>query len=150
MEENIMNEQEKNVLYMYPDGACVPNPGAGGWAVLLDFNGVRKIMHGSVEDSTNQRMEIYAAIKGFEALKAGHILRVVVTSDSQYLINCMSGEWGIKSNTELFSQLEYFASPHQVTWQWVKGHSGHAQNEIVNTLANQEAARLHRQVSRKL
>lgn len=134
-----------NLLYIYCDGACVPNPGEGGWAALLDYNGNRKVVHGSVSDTTNQRMEIQAAISAFEAIKAGWNCTVTVVSDSQYLINCMSGDWKIKSNVDLFMRLKELVAPHSVTWEWVKGHNGHPQNEIVNNLAEQEATRLHRQ-----
>lgn len=134
-----------NILYIYCDGACVPNPGEGGWAALLDYNGNRKVFHGAVPDTTNQRMEIQAAIGGFEAIKAGWSCDVVVISDSQYLINCMSGNWKIKSNVELFVTLKELIEPHRVTWEWVKGHNGHPQNEIVNNLAEQEATRLHQE-----
>lgn len=134
-----------NIVYIYCDGACVPNPGEGGWAALLDYNGNRKLIHGSVSDTTNQRMEVWAAIMAFEAIKEGWECDVVVISDSQYLINCMTGAWKRKSNWDVFDTLEKFVTPHKVTWQWVKGHNGHPQNEIVNQLAEQEATRLHRQ-----
>ncbi len=136
-----------NIVYIYCDGACVPNPGEGGWAALLDYNGNRKVLHGSVPDTTNQRMEIQACIGAFESIKPGFNCEIVVTSDSQYLINCMSGAWKIKSNIDLFMRLKELIERHSVTWAWVKGHSGHPQNEIVNNLAEQEATRLHQQVA---
>lgn len=134
-----------NILYIYCDGACVPNPGEGGWAALLDYNGNRKLIHGSVPDTTNQRMEIQAAIGAFESIKPGWECQVIVISDSQYLINCMSGAWKRKANWDLFEELEAVSARHSITWEWVRGHNGHPQNEIVNQLAEQEATRLHRQ-----
>lgn len=134
-----------NILYIYCDGACVPNPGDGGWAAILDYNGNRKLIHGSVPDTTNQRMEIQAGIGAFESIKIGWECDVIVISDSQYLIYCMRGDWKIKSNVDLFMSLRELVSIHRVKWEWIKGHNGHPQNEIVNQLAEQEATRLHRQ-----
>lgn len=134
-----------NTLYIYCDGACVPSPGEGGWAAILDYNGNRKIIHGGVLDTTNQRMEIEAAIQAFSAIKDGFNCAVVVVSDSQYLINCMSGSWRMKSNTDLFVRLLELVKRHKVTWEWVKGHAGHPQNEIVNNLAEMEATKLYRE-----
>jgi ribonuclease HI len=132
-----------NILYIYTDGACVPNPGEGGWAALLDYNGNRKVIHGSVPDTTNQRMEVQAAIEAFYSIKEGWKCDVVVVSDSQYLINCMTGEWKLKANTDLFHELMQACERHSITWEWVKGHSGHPQNEIVNNLAQSEATKLY-------
>ena len=136
---------DNNTLYIYCDGACVPNPGEGGWAAILDYNGNRKILHGAVPETTNQRMEIEAAIQAFSAIKPGFKCNVIVVSDSQYLINCMSGAWRMKSNTDLFGKLLELVNPHTVTWEWVKGHAGHPQNEIVNNLAEGEATKLYRE-----
>lgn len=134
-----------DTLYIYCDGACVPNPGQGGWAALLDYNGNRKVIHGSVPDTTNQRMEIQAAIEAFSAIKPGWECDVIVTSDSQYLINIMTGDWKRKSNHDLFDVLDELSDKHRVKWVWVKGHAGHPQNEIVNALAEKEASKLHRE-----
>lgn len=132
-----MNDQK---LYIWTDGACEPNPGAGGWAALLEFNGTRKLIHGRTADqTTNNRMEIQAAIEAFKAIKEGRRCDILVTSDSQYLINTMSGDWKMKSNLDLFHELHVLSKVHDVTWKWVKGHSGIVENEIVNTKANAEA-----------
>lgn len=139
------NEKQKDAVYLYTDGACVPNPGDGGWAVLLEYNGFRKLIHGSIPDSTNQRMEIQAAIEGFKAIKSDHTCRVIVVSDSQYLINIMNNDWGRKSNWDLFEELDKVCARHTITWQWVKGHSGHPENEIVNRMAESEATKLYRE-----
>lgn len=127
-------------LYIWTDGACQPNPGAGGWAALLEYNGHRKLIHGRVpETTTNQRMEIQAAIEAFRAIKPGWECDVLVTSDSQYLINVMTGDWGMKSNVDLFQELMELSERHRVNWKWVKGHSGVIENELVNTKAEAEA-----------
>jgi ribonuclease HI len=138
-----------NILYIYTDGSAVPNPGCGGWAALLEYNGNRKQLHGAVSDTTNQRMELTAAIKAFEAIKPGWECHVTVISDSQYLINGMNGTWKVKSNLDLFQELGEISAPHIVTWEWVKGHNGHPQNEIVNRLAESEATRLYRALGKK-
>ena len=86
-------------LYIWTDGACQPNPGAGGWAVLMEYKGTRKLISGrTTEQTTNNRMEIQAAIEAFKAIKAGWTCDILVTSDSQYLINTMCGDWQMKSN----------------------------------------------------
>lgn len=127
-------------LYIWTDGACQPNPGAGGWAALMEYNGTRKLLSGRVsEQTTNNRMEIQAAIEAFKAIKTGWVCEILVTSDSQYLVNTMSGDWKIKSNVDLFMTLTDLVRPHNVIWKWVKGHAGIIENEIVNTKAEAEA-----------
>jgi ribonuclease HI len=127
-------------LYIWTDGACQPNPGAGGWAALMEYKGTRKLISGRTsEQTTNNRMEIQAAIEAFKAIKAGWICDVLVTSDSQYLVNTMDGDWQMKSNIDLFLELSELVKPHTVTWKWVKGHAGIVENEIVNTKAEAEA-----------
>lgn len=141
---------DDSTIYMFVDGACVPNPGKAAYAFLLDYKGHRKVDKGVVDEetSTNQRAEITAAIKAFEALKPGQRdLTIVVTSDSQYLIKSMCGEWRAKTNLDLFDRLEELSHVHNVTWQWVKGHSGHVQNEIVDKLANRIAEKAWRERS---
>lgn len=133
---------ENEVLYMFVDGACVPNPGRGGWAYLLDWKDRRKVANGIVDEdqTTNQRAELTAAIEAFGALKAnGRRLKIEVVSDSQYLIKSMSDEWNPKTNLDLFDMLENLASNHDVTWTWIKGHSGNARNETVDKLAEKMA-----------
>ena len=133
---------------MFTDGACRGNPGPGGWGVLLRYNGVEKILYGGVKDSTNNRMELLAAIKGLEALKEP--CEVILSTDSKYLMKGIT-EWidkwknnGWKTaakkpvkNVELWEQLYSQIQNHQISWQWVKGHSGHIENEIADQLANQ-------------
>lgn len=140
--------QVDTTLYMYTDGACVPNPGRAAYAFLLDYKGVRKVDKGVLDEetSTNQRAEVTAAIKAFEALKAdGRRLTIIVTSDSQYLIKSMTGEWKARTNLDLFDRLEELSRRHDVTWQWVKGHSGHVQNELVDKLAERVAQKAYQE-----
>lgn len=138
---------------IYTDGACKGNPGPGGWGVLLRYNDQEKTLHGGEAHTTNNRMELTAAIKGLEALNRSCV--VDLYTDSQYLRQGMMG-WIISwkkngwrnskkepvKNADLWQILDALASQHQITWHWVKGHSGHVENELVDALANQGIAEL--------
>ena len=133
---------------IYTDGACRGNPGPGGWGALLRSNGTEKELKGSEKLTTNNRMELTAAIMGLQALTRS--CEVSLYTDSQYVRQGMT-EWlaGWKKrgwrnsknepvkNVDLWQQLDASASVHQVKWFWVKGHSGHPDNDRVDTLANQ-------------
>ncbi|HHT9886374.1 TPA: ribonuclease HI [Legionella pneumophila] len=132
---------------IYTDGACKGNPGPGGWGVLLRYNGREKTLHGGEAQTTNNRMELMAAIKGLEALKRP--CEVDLYTDSQYLQQGMK-EWiktwkrngwrnskkELVKNAELWRSLDNLASIHNIHWHWVKGHSGHLENDLVDALAN--------------
>ena len=135
-------------VYIFTDGACRGNPGPGGWGVLLRYGDHGKKLHGGEAHTTNNRMELLAAIKGLQALKSS--CHVELTTDSQYVRNGIT-EWlagwkkrGWKTankkpvkNQDLWELLDAEVSRHhQVIWHWVKGHSGHCENEIVDQLAN--------------
>ena len=139
---------------IYTDGACKGNPGPGGWGVLLRFEGKEKTLHGGETHTTNNRMELMAAIKGLEALKKPCVVNLF--TDSQYLRQGMM-DW-LKSwkkngwrnskkepvkNADLWKILDTLAASHQVTWHWVKGHSGHIENDFVDALANKGIEELH-------
>lgn len=132
---------------IFTDGACRGNPGPGGWGVLLRYNSVEKELCGAEAETTNNRMELTAAIKALEALnKSCH---VVLTTDSQYVMQGIK-EWleGWKrrnwrtankrpvKNVDLWQQLDTLAAKHEIDWQWVRGHSGHTENDRVDQLAN--------------
>lgn len=136
-------------IEIYCDGACRGNPGPGGWGVLLRYNGHEKRLYGSEPLTTNNRMELQAAIAGLTALKQPS--HVSVTTDSRYVQQGIT-EWlanwkkrGWKNSTgqavkniDLWKLLDQQNSRHrQVDWHWVKGHSGHAENELADQLANQ-------------
>ncbi|MEW6530141.1 MAG: ribonuclease HI [Thermodesulfobacteriota bacterium] len=135
-----------NVVEIYTDGACAGNPGPGGWAALLRYKGVEKLLSGGMRETTNNRMEMLAVIKALEALKRPS--EVVVTTDSQYLMRGIT-QWiknwkrrGWKTaenkpvkNKELWTRLDELTSQHMVTWQWVKGHNNHSENERVDQAA---------------
>ncbi len=136
------------MVEIFTDGACRGNPGPGGWGVLLRYNREEKKLYGGEPNTTNNRMELLAAIKGLEALKRPCAVRL--TTDSQYVKNGLT-EWlpnwkqrGWKTaakkpvkNADLWQRLEAAVDRHDVEWRWVRGHSGHAENEIVDQLANQ-------------
>ncbi len=138
----------KNLVEIYTDGACRGNPGPGGWGVLLRYNGVEKELSGAEPESTNNRMELTAAIKGLDSLHQS--CRVRLTTDSKYVkdgITQWLDDWKRRDwktankkpvkNVDLWQQLDVVNSKHDVEWCWVKGHSGHADNERVDMLANQ-------------
>jgi ribonuclease HI len=134
-------------LVIHADGACRGNPGPGGWGVLLSWNGTHKELSGSEPATTNNRMELTAAIMGLSALKRPTM--VSVRTDSQYVIKGIT-EWlpawkarGWRTadrkpvkNQDLWERLDQAAGAHTVRWIWVKGHSGDPGNERVDELAN--------------
>ncbi len=136
-----------NVVEIFTDGACRGNPGVGGWGVLLRYNGHEKELYGYAPETTNNQMELMAAIRGLEALSRP--CSVAITTDSQYVKQGIT-EWihGWKrknwrtaagkpvKNVELWQRLDAAVAAHQITWHWVKGHSGHDENERVDQLAN--------------
>ncbi len=132
---------------VFSDGACKGNPGPGGWGALLRFRGVEKELWGGEDPTTNNRMELLAVIKALQALKRRSSVRI--TTDSQYVKKGIT-EWlarwkqtGWKTaarkpvkNEDLWRELDRVVARHQVEWRWVKGHSGHAENERADALAN--------------
>ncbi|HKI61265.1 MAG TPA: ribonuclease HI [Mariprofundaceae bacterium] len=133
-------------VHAFTDGACSGNPGPGGWGVLLRSGNHEKELYGGEPATTNQRMELKAAIEALRALKRPS--RITIYSDSKYVVVGMT-EWltdwkrrGWKTaskkpvaNLELWQELNELAAIHQVNWQWVKGHSGHPENERADELA---------------
>ena len=132
----------------FTDGACRGNPGPGGWGVLLRFNGTEKRLCGGEAETTNNRMELMAVIQALESLSRE--CKVKVTSDSQYVLKGIN-EWmenwkkrGWKTsakkpvkNVDLWQRLDKAREIHDIEWVWVRGHSGHSENEIADELANQ-------------
>ncbi|WP_455200082.1 ribonuclease HI [Kaarinaea lacus] len=138
----------KNIVEIFTDGACRGNPGPGGWGVVLRYNGTEKTLYGSEDNTTNNRMELMAAITALESLKRP--CKVSLTTDSKYVRDGIS-EWinnwkkrGWKTaskspvkNAELWQRLDKAREKHDVDWHWVKGHAGHPGNELADQLANQ-------------
>jgi len=132
---------------IFSDGACKGNPGPGGWGALLRYGNTEKPLYGGEKDTTNNRMELMAAIEGLRSLK--ETCEVELTTDSQYVRKGIT-EWinnwkknGWKTaakkpvkNADLWQQLDEEVARHTVNWHWIKGHSGHRENEIADELAN--------------
>ena len=132
---------------MYTDGACKGNPGPGGWGVLLRYKNSERKLCGGEPNTTNNRMELTAVIEGLRTLKRS--CAVVITTDSEYVKNGIT-QWihgwkqrGWKTaakkpvkNEDLWRQLDQEVGKHRIEWHWVKGHSGHPENEIADELAN--------------
>ena len=139
--------REIKLVEIYTDGACRGNPGPGGWAALLIFNDAEKLISGAEEETTNNRMELMAAIHGLEALSRE--CSVKLTTDSKYVMQGITSwlstwkgnNWKTSQkkpvkNVDLWQRLDSSVHKHRVEWFWVKGHSGHLENERVDTAAN--------------
>lgn len=134
-------------VHVFTDGACRGNPGPGGWGVVLRYDGKEKHLYGSEVHTTNNRMELLAVISALTALKRP--CHVEVTTDSQYVRNGVM-VWMLRwkqngwrtsekkpvKNKDLWELLDQSMHQHEVEWHWVKGHSGHADNERADALAN--------------
>jgi ribonuclease HI len=143
---------------IYTDGACSGNPGPGGWGVILRFKDVEKELSGFDPTTTNNRMELKAAIEGIKALKRS--VKVDLYSDSQYLRDGITkwvskwkqNNWRLSNkkpvkNQDLWEELEAQIQTHTVNWHWVKGHAGHPENERADALAREaikDALKSHR------
>jgi ribonuclease HI len=134
-------------IEIFTDGACRGNPGPGGWGALLRYNGKERHLYGGEVNTTNNRMELMAAIESLKALK--EICEVDLTTDSQYvrkgitewMTNWRKNGWRTADkkpvkNSDLWQLLDTQCARHSVNWHWVKGHSGHRENEIADQLAN--------------
>jgi ribonuclease HI len=143
------------VVEVFTDGACRGNPGPGGWGVVLRYKDREKTLYGGEPHTTNNRMELMAAIAGLEALKGSR--EVALTTDSQYVKRGIT-EWvahwkrrGWRTadrkpvkNVDLWQRLDELVGKHRVSWHWVRGHTGHADNERADRLANQAIDELQR------
>ena len=131
---------------IYTDGACSGNPGPGGWACILRYGEMEKVLSGGEKQTTNNRMELLAAITGLEALKEP--CEVTLTTDSQYLVNAVNQGWihgwrakgwrrkdGELKNPDLWQRLDALLGTHKVTFVWVKGHAENAFNNRCDALA---------------
>lgn len=135
------------VITIYTDGACKGNPGPGGWGVLLEWNGREKELFGGEMETTNNRMELMAAIEALNALKGPST--VALYTDSKYVMdgvqkwlpNWKRNGWRTAAkkpvkNEDLWQRLDEAAARHEIRWTWVKGHTGHPGNERADALAN--------------
>src|SRR5215469_10422691 len=117
---------------IYTDGACSRNPGPGGWGVVLRYGSAERELHGSDPATTNNRMELMAAISALEALTRP--VKVTLYTDSRYLLDGIT-KWLPGKNVDLWQRLTAAMAPHQITWRWVKGHHGDPGNERADELA---------------
>ncbi len=144
----------KKKVVIYTDGACRGNPGPGGWGALLRYGRHEKILSGADSCTTNNRMELTAAIQALAALEDGCVVELY--TDSQYVQKGIS-QWIVAwkkrgwkkadkqpvKNADLWEALDRETAKHQISWHWVKGHSGHPDNELVDSIANQAIDELH-------
>jgi ribonuclease HI len=142
---------KKDVVVIHTDGACSGNPGPGGWGAILDYNGTRKELSGGEAETTNNRMELAGAIAALESLKRH--CKVEMHVDSAYVKDGIT-KWihgwkrnGWKTadkkpvkNVELWQRLDEAIKAHDISWHWVKGHAGHAENERADELAREALA----------
>lgn len=149
-ESSETSENASDVIEIYTDGACSGNPGPGGWGVVLNWRGHEKELSGGEPDTTNNRMELMAAIQALESLKRASV--VDLHTDSTYVKDGIT-KWihgwkrnGWKTsakkpvkNEDLWKRLDAALSGHQVSWHWVKGHAGHPGNERADDLATTAA-----------
>lgn len=146
---------ELTLVHIATDGACKGNPGPGGWGVVIRAGDKEKELSGGEKLTTNNRMELTAAIKGLEALKRP--CRVVLSTDSRYVMDGLTkwlpgwlrNGWRTAAkqpvkNADLWQQLVAAAAPHQIRWEWVKGHAGHPENERADKLASDAAINVGR------
>lgn len=146
-----MKKKPLEKITLSTDGACLGNPGPGGWAALLRFEDKEKMISGGEPDTTNNRMELMAVISGLNALK--RTCSVTIVTDSQYVMKAFKEGWldkwqenGWKTadkkpvkNQELWEELLAAVDRHEVHWKWVKGHNGHPDNERVDEEARRQA-----------
>ncbi len=133
---------------IFTDGACQGNPGPGGWGVILRYKGVERELSGFSPETTNNRMELKAAIEGVKALKRS--VKADLYTDSQYLRDGITkwlfqwkkNNWRLSNksvvkNRDLWEELDNLVQSHHISWHWVRGHAGHPENERADTLARQ-------------
>ena len=146
-----MAENTGTVVVIYTDGACSGNPGPGGWGAVLSWGGEERTLAGGATETTNNRMELMAAIKALESLKRP--CRVVLHTDSVYLKDGITdwirrwknNGWRTAArkpvkNVDLWQQLDESLAEHEIEWRWVKGHAGEPGNERADELARQGMA----------
>ena len=142
-------------IVLYTDGACSGNPGIGGWAAILNYNGIEKILSGGENQTTNNRMELMAVIKGLEAIKEK--CKVDIYSDSAYVVNAFLQYWignwvkndwkknkGQVLNVDLWKKLLSLISQHDVTWHKVKGHADNENNNRCDKIARGEIEKIRK------
>ena len=144
-----MNDNSNELIAVFCDGACSPNPGKGGWAAILKYKDHEKEISGNSPHTTNNRMELTAAVEALKELSRP--CTVTVYTDSKYLADCFRQGWMVKwikkgwktaskkpvKNQDLWKELYRYTQEHNITWKWIEGHSGHPENERADELAVQ-------------
>jgi ribonuclease HI len=141
-----VEDAPRRAVEIFTDGACSGNPGPGGWGVILRFGAHEKELSGFSPSTTNNRMELLAAIRALESLKKS--CRVILTTDSAYLKNGITiwiHDWKKRGwrksnkkpveNVDLWQRLDTLASQHNIEWRWIRGHQGHPENDRADRLA---------------
>lgn len=143
---------------IYTDGACLGNPGPGGWGAILRYRGTEKEISGGEKETTNNRMELTALLRAVQQMKEP--CKLIVTSDSKYVLDALQKGWAegwrkrgwIKSdkkpalNSDLWAELLDAVAPHTMEYHWIKGHTGHPENERCDQLAVEQAYRFKEQL----
>ena len=124
-------------IVIHTDGACKGNPGRGGWAAVIQQDGAQRIISGTEPKTTNNRMEMTGVIRGLEAVDQK--AKVLISSDSTYVINTMTKGWKRKANHDLWEQLDRLVRGRDISWRWVRGHSGDLGNELADSAATKAA-----------
>ena len=138
---------QMNEIEIFTDGACRGNPGEGGWGALIRINSKEESIYGGEHDTTNNKMELTAAIKALQYVERPS--KIILTTDSEYvrkgitewIENWKMRDWKTAAkkpvkNKNLWQALDELSKMHEINWKWVKGHSGHRENEIADALAN--------------
>ena len=128
---------QKPDIVIHTDGACKGNPGPGGWGAVIEQNGSQIQISGGEPQTTNNRMEMTAVIKALEAIDSS--AKILISSDSTYVVNTMTKGWKRKANHDLWEQLDAVVKNRDVSWRWVRGHNGDRGNELADALATKEA-----------
>lgn len=139
---------QSGLITIHTDGACSGNPGPGGWGAVLHWRGHEKELSGAEAETTNNRMELLAAIKALEALKRASKVRLVTDSIyvrdgvTKWIHGWKKNGWKTAAkkpvkNEDLWRRLDEVAARHDIVWEWVKGHAGHPENERADTLARE-------------
>lgn len=135
----VVDTDPMNRITFYTDGSCLGNPGPGGWAYIKQDRHGTSEHSGGEPETTNNRMELTAAIEALRSLPASP-KQVVIYSDSQLLVKTMTEGWKRKANLDLWQQLDKLVDRHHISWRWIRGHDGHPENERVDQLAQAAAA----------
>ncbi len=122
---------------IFVDGSCKPNPGSGGWGVILRHGQYEKEISGGEPDTTNIRMEFTAALRAIEAVRRP--CRITLYTDSEHVVHCIQGDWKLKKNRDLVVGLQRVCEKHKVRAIWIKGHSKVTENERCDKMAKKEA-----------